>query len=477
MSPARVLAKPVLWFPIVAPTEKTANVVVTAEDARGFPALACQSITKTNAGYASFGWSGLNLPLPANGLLHVPIYLDDFQAPGGYSLSLTIQLTNAGGTIKYNFSANAFKAAGWTYLPLWDPSTPANAVFNKAGSSVVMGDTGFDFAAPVTAISMAPNNLPAGAKISVGSIETATKTKPLIVVTDDITDDSTYTQIVPIMEAAGFRGGLRIGGFKESSYSAGNVAKLRKAYDNGWDVYNGSWSRGGMNGATTREVFVKEVLECKTRAEALGFTRGMTWFSGAGNSLPSQSLCRSESSQLGLKVLKGGSGLGLVNIIRADGVDDPAIVTCVGMGGSGTQAATGVRGESMVVIAGSRALRDGAAVSGPGIGAGARIAPHGVHGNTVTLTVPNTDNVAGPVTLADSFEAHVAIADGLIYTGGAVVYFMHDLKPASAAPSSISFPVEDFAKLVAYWKAKSDLGLVDVVTPSQFDAIMRGIIP
>lgn len=477
LAPSRVLAKPTVWFPVTVPTDTSANVVVAAEDARGLPPQACQTITKTNAGYASFAWSGLSLPLPANRLLHVPIYLDDFQVPGGYSLSLTVQMTNEGGSISYSFSANAFKAAGWTYVPLWDPATPANAVFSKPGTSFVVADTGFDFSKPVTAIRMVPNNLPAGAKFSIAAIETATKTKPVIVVTDDITDDSTYTHIVPIMEAAGFRGGLRIGGFKESSYSGGTVAKLRKAYDNGWDVYNGSWSRGGMNGATTKEVFAKEVLECKTRAEALGFTRGMTWFSGAGNSLPSQALCREMAPQLGVKVLKGGSGLGLVNIIRADGVDDPAIMTCVGMGGSGALAATGVRGESMVIIAGSRALRDGAAVSGPGIGAGARIAAHGVHGNTVTLTVPNTDNVAGPVTLADSYEAHAAIADGLIYTGGAVVYFMHDLKPASAAPSSISFPVEDFTRLVAYWKAKSDQGLVDVVTPSQFDAIMIGTIP
>ena len=33
---------------------------------------------------------------------------------------------------------------------------------------------------------------------------------------------------------------------------------------------------------------------------------------------------------------------------------------------------------------------------------------------------------------------------------------------------------EDFTRLVAYWKAQSDLGLLDVVTPSQFDALMRG---
>ena len=474
MSPARVLTKPTLWFRMVTPTEISANAVATPDPARGIPALACQTITKQSAGYSAIAWSGLNLPLPENRLLHVPIYLEDFQAPGGYSLSLTIQLTNTGGSISYGFSANSFKAAGWSYIPLWDPATPANAVFNKIGTSSVEADSGFDFSKPVTSIRMMPNNLPAGAKISIGSIETATRTKPIIVVTDDITDDSTYTRIVPIMEAAGFRGGLRIGGFKEPSYSAGNMARLRKAYDNGWDVYNGSWSRAGMGGATTREVFESEVLECKKRAETLGFTRGMTWFSGAGNGLPAQSLCRSVAPGLGLKVLKGGGGLGFVNIIRADGPDDPAIMTCAGMGGSGNRLATGGRGEFTIVVPESRALREGAAVTGPGIGRAARIAPHGVRGSVVTLTVPNTDAVAGPVTFADSYEAHAAIADGLLYTGGAVVYFMHDLKPAAAAQSVISFPVESFARLVSYWKAKSDLGLLEVVTPSQFDAIMRG---
>lgn len=472
----RVLTEPTIWFPTTAPTEITANAVAEPDSARGFPPLACQTITKQSAGYSSITWSGLSLPLPENRLLHVPIYLDDFQAAGGYSLSLTIQLTNARGSISYNFSANSFKPACWSYIPLWDPSTPANAVFSKPGTSGVVADTGFDFSKPVTSIRIIPNNLPAGAKLSIASIETATKTKPVIVVTDDVTDDSTYRDLVPTMEAAGFRGGLRIGGFKESSYSAGNVAKLRQAYDNGWDVYNGSWSRGGMNGSTTKELFESEVLECKKRAEALGFTRGMTWFSGAGNSLPSVATCREVAPSLGLKVLKGGGGMGLVNIIRTDGVGDPAILTCVGMGGSGSFPATGAAGESTIVIPNIKPFREGATVSGSGIGSGAKVARNGVRGSTVTLTVPNAGAVAGPVTISDSLEAHQAIADGLINTGGAVVYFLHDLKPAAATPSSISFPVEDFVKLVAYWKTKSDLGLLDVLTPSQFDAIMHGAL-
>ena len=472
LSRSRVLIEPSVWFPIIAPTQISPNAIAKS-DARGLPPLACQTITKQVDGYCSFSWSGLNLPLPANKLLHVPVYLDDFQTAGGYSLSLTIQLTNAGGSISYNFSMNSFKAAGWSYLPLWDPSTPANAVFCKPGTSGVVDEKGFDFSQPVTAISFAPNNLPPGVGISISSIETATKTKPILVVTDDITDNSTYENIVPIMEAAGFRGGLRIGGFKESSYAGGNVSKLRKAYEDGWDVYNGSWSRGGFNGASTPEQFENELVECAKRAKALGFTRGMTWFSGAGNALPRQSICKTVAPKTGLKVLKGGSGMGLVNIIRADGVDDPAILTCVGMGGRSNKPATGKRGESTIVLSSAVSLREGAAVSGPGIGVGARIAPQGVRGNTLTLTVPNTDDVAGPVTLEDSLEAHRAIVDGLIYTGGALVYFMHDLKPAGA-PTNISFSIEDFTKLVAYWKAQSDLGLLDVVTPSQFDALMRG---
>lgn len=470
---SRVLTEPTIWFPMVAPTKISTNDLVESEPARGLPPLPCQTITKQGAGYSSFTWSGLDLPLPENRLLHVPIYLDDFQEIG-YSLSLTIRLTNASGSISYNFSSGSFRTSSWSYIPLWDPSTPANAVFSKPSTSAVVADTGFDFSKPVNTITIIPNNLPSGAKISIGSIETATKTKPLIVVTDDITDDSTYKHIVPIMEAAGFRGGLRIGGFKESSYSEGNVNRLRTAYDNGWDVYNGSWSRCGFNGASTRELFESELRECQTRANALGFTRGMTWFSGAGNALPKHSLCRSVAPKLGLKVLKGGDGMGLVNIIRANGVDDLAIVTCVGMGGRGTKPGTGKRGESTIVLANTVSLRDGASVSGTGIGIGAKIAPRGVRGNTVTLTVPNTDDVVGPITLEDSLEAHLAIADGLLYTGGAVVYFMHNLKPAGDTSSTISFPVEDFTKLVAYWKSKSDQGLVDVVTPSHFDAIMRG---
>lgn len=472
--PARVLAQPALWYAFGAPSKLTPNLQAEAEAAKGTPARPCQTLTKQDGGYASAAWTGLNVPLPANRLLHVPVYLDDFQAAGGFSLSLTIELSNAKGAIRYNFSSNAFKAAGWSYLPLWDPSTPANAVFSKPGSSVVMSHSGFDFAEPVTSISVVPNNLPAGARISLGPIETATKTKPLIVVTNDITDNSTYTEIVPTMEAAGFRGGLRIGGFKESSYSGGNVEKLRAAYGNGWDVYNGSWSRLGLGGSTTREQFENEIAECKKRAEALGFTRGMTWFSTAGNSLPPQTLAKSVAAAQGVRVLKGGGGLGLVNIIRADGLGNPAIVTCIGMGGRRQHQATGVRGESVITIPSPVAFREGSAVSGEGIGEGARIAPNGVSGNKVKLTVPNSGDVTGPVTISDSLEAHLAIADGLLYTGGVLVYFLHDLKPAGAEPSLISFPADDFAKLVAYWKTKCASGLLEIVTPSQFDAIMAG---
>ncbi|MFZ2655188.1 MAG: hypothetical protein WAX69_09720 [Victivallales bacterium] len=471
MDQGRVLTEPGIWFPMVEPTRISAGSV-SKSDTRGLLPLPCQTITKQDAAHSSLAWSGLNLPLPADRVLHVPIYLDDFQA-GGYSPSLSIQLTNAGGEIRYSFSANSFKAAGWSFIPLWDPSTPADAVFSKIGTSWIVEEKGFDFTKPVRSISIVPDNLPAGAKISIASIETAAKTKPVIVVTVDICDDSTFQYIVPIMEAAGFRGGLRIGGSKERSYSEDRMAKLRKAYDNGWDVYNGSWSRCGFNDASTPELLEREILECRKRAEVLGFTRGMTWFSAAGNVLPSQSVCRTVGSRLGMKAFKDGGGIGRVNIIRSDGVDDPAILTCTGMGGSWIRPASGVCGESTIAMPNVRSLREGSAVSGTGIGVGARIAPHGVHGNTVVLTVRNTDDIAGPVTLSDSLEVHMAFADGLLFTGGALVYFMHDVRKSSEPPTSLSFPVEDFTRLVAYWKAKSDLGLLDVVTPSRFDAIMR----
>lgn len=251
LAPSRILRAPTVWFSTSTPTQLPDNAKAEAETAKGTPPQACQTITRTDEKYCSFGWTGLNLPLPEDKLLHVPVYLDNFQGPGGFSIALAIQLTNSGGTISYLYSSNCFVAAGWTYLPIWDPSTPAHAVFNKTGFCSIAKNTGFDFSKPVTAISYVPNNLPVGSPISIGSIETMTKTKPIIVVTDDITDNSTYTQIVAIMEAAGFRGGLRIGGAKEHSYSEGNMQSLRKAYDNGWDAYNGSWSRCALIGSTT----------------------------------------------------------------------------------------------------------------------------------------------------------------------------------------------------------------------------------
>jgi len=200
----------------------------------------------------------------------------------------------------------------------------------------------------------------------------------------------------------------------------------------------------------------------------------MTWFSSAGNSLPSQSLGKAVARDLGLTILKSGGGFGFSNITRVEDEAGPAYVTSAGMGGANSQPAKGVSGESVIVITNNRSVREGTRVEGEGIGKGAMVAPNGVRGNTVTLTAPNTGDVAGPVTLTDSYEAHKALADGLIQTGGAIVYFMHDLKPASAPQSVISFPTEDFEKLVAYWKSKSDAGQLEIVTPSRYDAIMKG---
>lgn len=475
LDPSRILRMPEVWFPITPPSELSPNLACASNPALGIPPLACQTITKTGTAYASFSWTGLSLTFPKDGVIHIPIYLEDFQAPGkNFSLSLTVQLTNAGGSISYSFSSAGFRAAGWTYVPIWNPATAANAVFSKPGMSFVTADTGFDFAKPVTAIRFVPNNLPTGATIFIASPEVASKVKPVIVITDDITDDSTYTEIVPIMESAGFRGGLRIGGARESGFSDRMISKLRKAYENGWDVYNGSWSRISLSGSTTREVFESEVRDCQTRARELGFTRGMTWFSSAGNSLPPQSLGKAVARELGLSVLKSGGGLGFSNITRVEDEAGPANVRSAGVGGANSQPAKGVRGESTIVITNNRSIREGTRVVGLGIGEGAVVAPNGVQGNTVTLTVPNAGDVAGPVTLTDSFEAHKALADGLIPTGGAIVYFMHDLKPASSPQSVISFPIEDFEKLVAYWKRKSDAGQLEIITPSRYDALMRG---
>ncbi|GAT32266.1 hypothetical protein TSACC_2664 [Terrimicrobium sacchariphilum] len=464
-----------VWFPIVAPTRISANITATEEPALGGPPRAAQTIVKHGDGYSQFSWSGLNLAIPKDRLLCVPVYLGDFEGPGGFALSLTIQLKNESGAISYNFSAGAFRANRWSYLPLWDPASPASAAFSKPGTSVVAADTGFDFSRPVTEITMAPNNLPVGAKLSIGSLETAARTRPVLVVTDDITDDSTYTHIVPIMEAAGFRGGLRIGGFKDASYSPGIVAKLRGAYDKGWDVYNGSWSRTGLNTATTSGFFEEEIVACKTRAAEQGFTRGMTWFSSAGNSLPKQAICREIGAKTGMTIFKSGGGVGNVNLLPPGGIELPAIVTSVGMGGYRELQATGKAGSSTLVVSPHAVgLREGCAVSGPGIAPGTTIARDGIRGATVTLSIPLVADVSGPVTFTDSYEAHQALADGLVFTGGVLVYFLHDLQPEGRPPSRISFPAEDFARVVAYWKARKDAGLLEVLTPSELDARLRG---
>lgn len=469
---SRVLTDPTFWWTPAAPNTISATGTSAADTSRILHRASARTFTQVSAGFLNITYSGLNLAMPSNGLLVVPVFLEDYTS-AGYSPVMLIVLTNASGSITYKYAGTALKP-GWNLLPIWNPATDANAAMLRPTLCEVNANTGFNFAQNVTQIQFQPTSFAAGSTWSLAAVETMSKIKPVAVLTNDVTDTSTYTVFTPLLEAAGFRAGIRLGGFSDSSYTSGNISSLRAAYDNGHDVYNGSWSRTSLTDSTTDDVFAAEVLGCHNRAVSLGFGRGLTWFSTTGNSLPSPQIRRGIAPMLGMKVLKGPGG-SPVNVCSAMGVDDPLHITATGIGGFSNTTGTGTSGTNQLTIASPSAVKIGRSITGAGIPAGTVITQ--MVGSVATLSNNLTqDLTATAVQISDSYYSQSLLVAALLYTGGVLVWFCHEFIAAANAQSSTSFTTEDFTSLVALLKTHSDAGNLEVVTPSQLDLIMEGAL-
>lgn len=475
IKPSRITVQPTVWYALSTPTSLSGNVTVATDATMLLSRASCITFTQTTAGFTQNDWTSLSLAMPANGLLMLPCYFGDFN---GVAPSFTVVLSNAGGSITYSFSGAAIKLECWCQMPLWNPATAANAAFVNPGPCSVSANTGFNFASPCTSISIRISNMAVGMQYSFGAIETMAYTRPAVCFTNDVTDGSSFSFFKPALEAVGLRGGFRIGGFTDSSYTGSNIANLQTVYAAGHDVYNGTWSRTSLTASTTRDFLAKEILACHNRAVSYGFTRGMTWLSTAGNALADQRLNRIIGPLLGYKVFKSGGGSGLVNLVSSSGVDDPYNLLTAGLA-SGNGSATswtvsGTIGQTTVTASGTpTSLRIGVTLVGTGFAANSIVT--NLVGNVITISQPLTSTIAASaVSIASTAASFQVLFDALLYTGGLLVYFTHDFIAAAGTQTGTSCVSEDITTFLAYIKTKIDANLVDGYTPSQVDLLLQG---
>lgn len=335
---SRILSSGSVWF---QPTALAATAARSVDVYSG-GAFVAQNATDTlkpvvltclTAGYIESVWTGLNLAIPADGLLQALIYLDDYQNGAASPLSGTIdiKLTNAGGTNTYKFSSATFKP-GWNTLQLWNPATDAHHVCNKNGVSYLSAST-FNYASSCTQISMVVNNAALNSRVILAGVFTQTKVKPMVCMTFDTSALDVFTNFVPVWKARGLSAGLRAGGTAFYRTTPEYKAGLLAAMSDGFDVYNGSWTRANLNTATTAAAFASEVGLQQNWMSRNGLSRGANMFSSAGNALPKASVYRDILPKFGVSLAKSGNGQGSASFFGPAGLDDPLALTAKGWGG------------------------------------------------------------------------------------------------------------------------------------------------
>ncbi len=270
--------------------------------------------------------------------------------------------------------------------------------------------TGYNFTDTITSVGMTINNAVAGANIRFMGIWSQTKVKPMVCMTFDVAAQNVFTNFIPAWSAFGFAATLRSGG--DGVYRAATWNNpLQVAYGQGYDVNNGSWQRVNLNTSTTSAAFAREVGLQANYMQEQGYKFGSTLFSSAGNGLPKASIYRDIFPKFGIKSAKSGGGLFVANFFGPAGLDDRYAIAAKGY---------------------------------PGI------------------------------TVAK------AQIDGAIYTGSFVLWFGHDCP--TGRPSVGSVPAsngggiyaEDVPELGAYLAPLIAAGSIEVVVPSQYDAILDG---
>jgi len=291
-------------------------------------------IVSLDGTYCSANWTGLSIPAQPTGIMQLLVWLDDFQngaASPFASGSVTVRLTTAAGGLTWTFASPAWKP-GWNTLQLWDPSDAnVHAAMNRTGISTT-GTKTIDFSQTITGIEIVMTSPAINTKMRVAGLFSQTKAKPMVCVTFDVSAQDVFSNFVPAWYAKNLSAGLRSGGsdaFRASAY----IASYQAAYDQGFDIYNGSWSRLNLNTSTTSAQFAAEVGKQKNWQSRIGLHRGAGLFSSAGNGLPKASIYRDILPKFGLKSAKSGGGLGRINVFGPAGLDDRYAITAIGWPG------------------------------------------------------------------------------------------------------------------------------------------------
>lgn len=335
---SRILSSGSVWF---QPTSLSATGARSVDVYSG-GAFIAQNATDTlkpvvmtclTAGYIESVWTGLNLTVPADGLLQALIYLDDYQNGAASPLggTIDIKLTNASGNNTYKFSSSAFKP-GWNTLQLWNPATAADYVCNKTGVSYLSASA-FNYSAACTQISLTINSAALNSRVIFAGLFTQTKVKPMVCMTFDTSALDVFTNFVPAWKSRGLTAGLRAGGTSFYRTTPAYKAGLLSAMNDGFDICNGSWTRLNLNTSTAAGAFAAEVGLQQNWMSQNGLSRGANLFSSAGNALPKASVYRDILPKFGITLAKSGGGQGSATFFGPAGLDDPLALTAKGWGG------------------------------------------------------------------------------------------------------------------------------------------------
>ena len=415
----RLISKGVQWFAPTALSGTAARSVVL--DTTDAFVLADQStapgviVNCLTAGFVGGMTWATNLAMPSDGLLQALFWVDDYENGQPWATG-SLVVTLTGASGNIAYTYAATTfRPGLNTLQLWNPATAANAVCSKTGVSTAVNSS-YNFTDNITQVGITVNNMTLNANLRFAGIWTQTKVKPMLAVTFDVSATDIFTNFIPAWQAAGYYCSLRSGGTDFYRSTTYN-ALLLAAYNAGHDVYNGSWTRLNLTQSTTSAQLAKEVGLQANYMQQKGYKRGATLFSSAGNALPKASVYRDIFPKFGIKSAKGGTGFNRANMFGPAGLDDRYYLTVQSYGSSAS-------------------------------GAG-------------------------------GINAAKEQIDGIIYTGGLLMWFMHDCP--TGRPSVGSVPAgngggiyaEDVPEMIAYLQGKGTA--IEVVTQSTIDNVLDGL--
>jgi len=266
-------------------------------------------------------------------------------------------------------------------------------------------------------LEIAVNSMTLNANMRFAGIWTQTKIKPMVAMTFDTSAQNIFTNFIPAWQAAGYHCTLRSGGTDSYRSSTWNTPLLA-AYNAGHDVNNGSWTRLNLTQSTTSAQFAVEVGLQANYMQQRGYKRGATLFSSAGNALPKASIYRDILPKFGCKSAKGGTGFNRANFFGPAGLDDRYYLTVQSYGAAAATASTGINAAKEQI-------------------------------------------------------------DGIIYTGGLLMWYAHDCPTGRVAVGDYSpgngggIWAEDVPELIAYIQGKGTA--IEVVTQSTIDNVLDGL--